>query len=258
MKILDRVIDSNHFDIIPSVYYSQTDSYYLFGEVKKESNKIWIFQLESEIKRLEIKLETKRVNFDVCLFNEEIFIVGGENEREGCLIKCEKFIPSEGKTYIINSLNQRSAKQKLFPYKDKFILKIGGTSFISNQNWHAITPEIYLPETEDWRMIELQIADPRMRINFGLWPGILFSEAGNKIIIIEGETGKRKSFKERYDLTIGENSKDLKEIKLTKSIFALNTRNKIYSNCCYENEDGRILIATSDEKSSFNFLHFNI
>lgn len=72
------------------------------------------------------------MNFAVCLFNNEIFIVGGENSKEGCLTKCEKFIPSEGKLYIVGSLNQRSAQHTLCAYKNKFILKFGGTDIIGS------------------------------------------------------------------------------------------------------------------------------
>lgn len=85
-----------------------------------------------EIKDLEVKLETKRMNFAVCVFNNEIFVVGGENSKEGCLAKCEKFVPSEGKVYIVNSLNQKSAQHSLCVYNNKFILKFGGTDIMGS------------------------------------------------------------------------------------------------------------------------------
>ena len=75
--------------MLPSIYYPYNDSYYLIGDGRKESNKIRRMNVDNmEIKDLEVKMETKRMNFSVCLFNQEIFIVGGENSKEGCLAKC--------------------------------------------------------------------------------------------------------------------------------------------------------------------------
>jgi hypothetical protein len=72
-------------------------------------------------------MQTERENFGVCLLNGEVYIIGGENEREGCLVKCEKFVPLyNNQVYIIHSLRQRSSRHSVTTYKDKYILKFGG------------------------------------------------------------------------------------------------------------------------------------
>lgn len=100
------------------------------------------------------------------------------------MIKCEKFVPLEGKTYIVNSLNQRSSQHTLCNYKDKFILKIGGTDAVRGMlkndrevlENRIVNPEIYFASTEDWKVVELSYSNPKKRLNFGLWPTMLVSE----------------------------------------------------------------------------------
>lgn len=77
--------------LVPSIFYSPNDCYYVFGEPNKESNKIRRLTLDledQEMVEMSIKLKTKRMNFGFCLFNDEIYIIGGENSKEGCLVKC--------------------------------------------------------------------------------------------------------------------------------------------------------------------------
>lgn len=68
-------------------------------------------------------------------------------------------MPSEGKVYIVNSLQQKSAQHTLCPYKNKFIVKFGGTDVMASilqvhsERYHPLAPEIYLAETEEWSLI---------------------------------------------------------------------------------------------------------
>jgi hypothetical protein len=39
-------------------------------------------------------METERRHFGTCELGGEIYIVGGENDKDGSLSRCEKFVPA--------------------------------------------------------------------------------------------------------------------------------------------------------------------
>jgi hypothetical protein len=96
----------------------------------------------------------------VCLLNGEIYIVGGENSKEGCLVKCEKFVPlHNNQVYIIHSLRHRSSRHSITTYKEKYILKFGGIRRQSEEDQvnseadYSSPSEIYSLKTEEWSVI---------------------------------------------------------------------------------------------------------
>ena len=113
-----------------SVFYRPNNCYYIFGEGAKASRCIvkweWAKGVEEGFCTVR-PMETDRRHFAVCELGGEIYVVGGENDREGCLARCEKFVPLCGsQIYIIHSLNSRSSRHSLTTYRDKYILKFGG------------------------------------------------------------------------------------------------------------------------------------
>lgn len=83
----------------------------------------------------------------MCLLGGEIYIIGGENDKEGCLVKCEKFVPTHNnQVYIIHSLRHRSSRHSVTTYKDRYILKFGGVRrLLSDDPASPIDPESAAP-----------------------------------------------------------------------------------------------------------------
>lgn len=74
-----------------SVYYPQGSCYYIIGEGTKASRLIVKYEYlkSADDAFTNVKsMESERRHFGVCLLNGEIYIIGGENDREGCLVKC--------------------------------------------------------------------------------------------------------------------------------------------------------------------------
>lgn len=117
-------------DIPESVFYKPNNCYYIIGEGSKTSKQIvkWECSKPVEDSFFAVRsMETERRFFSVCELGGEIYIVGGENSKDGCLSRCEKFVPAySSQIYLIHSLNSRSSRHSLTTYKNKYILKFGG------------------------------------------------------------------------------------------------------------------------------------
>ena len=121
-----------------------------------------------------------------------------------------------------------------------------------------MNPEIYIAETEEWKVIELSFYGSA-KLSFGLWPAVLYSSASDKVVILEGERHTRRGFKDRYDMTFEGDSKDLRDIKFSKSIVQLHSKYVLFSECSYEFEDGHFSIALQEEdKGTIDFVNLDI
>jgi hypothetical protein len=108
-----------------------------------------------------IELRTKRFNFATCVFNNEIFIVGGENSKEGCLKKCA--LLQEGLPGQLPAAEVLAALA--LPHLQPVHPQAGGTDKPGSRDCSKVlSPEIYCAETEDWRLITL--SNPQL--SFGL------------------------------------------------------------------------------------------
>ena len=74
-----------------SVFFKQNNCYYIFGEGAKTSRQIIKWDHSRYIGNSLVvvrPMETERRFFSVCQLGGEIYIVGGENDRDGCLTRC--------------------------------------------------------------------------------------------------------------------------------------------------------------------------
>lgn len=204
-----------------SVYYPQGGCYYIIGEGKKASKLIVKYEyLKSAEEAFTVvrSMETERQNFGVCLLNGEVYIIGGENEREGCLVKCEKFVPlHNNQVYIIHSLRQRSSRHSVTTYKDKYILKFGGIRRLQDpeaadysDDW-AAPSEIYSLKTEEWSVIPFY-----GRLQFNLYPSIFKAERRNFILILGGDglVEGRQKYRPAYQIMLEESKGEVDQVKM--------------------------------------------
>lgn len=103
-------------------------------------------------------------------------------------------------------MNQKSSQHTVYAYKNKFILKFGGSDIISSflqvnrEMYRPLKPEIYFADTEEWSLVETNTFTLGTRIDFGLWPAVLYSSAQEKVIVLKSEKSNTNSSKTRYDI----------------------------------------------------------
>ena len=168
----------------------------------------------------------------MCLLNGEIYIIGGENEREGCLVKCEKFVPlHNNQVYIIHSLRQRSSRHSLTTYKDKYILKFGGVRRVtepqaqdSGEDWAP--SEIYSLKTEEWSVIPFY-----NRLQFNLYPSIFKAERRNFILILGGDPlgPQQEKYRPAYQIMLEESKGEVDQVKMRARQSKIQFREHIYN-----------------------------
>lgn len=66
--------------------------------------------------------------------------------------------------------------------------------------YRPLKPEIYFADTEEWSLVETNTFTLGTRIDFGLWPAVLYSSAQEKVIVLKSEKSNTNSSKTRYDI----------------------------------------------------------
>ena len=92
---------------------------------------------------------TQRNSFGICSSKEWIYFIGGENKRNGSLVKCEKFDVFKKQCFPINFLNYNTSNLTVCNYKDQYLLKCGGSE---NKNMF----EIYTISSDKWEPIDFE------------------------------------------------------------------------------------------------------
>lgn len=184
-------------------------------------------------------METERRQFAVCELGGEIYIVGGENDKDGCLSRCEKFVPQySSQIYIIHSLNVRSSRHSLTTYKNKFILKFGGIKQLRPASQHLNTveditapPEIYSIDSQEWSVINIS---REFELKFGICPSIFRIQNKNMLLVLGGGLSSERV---TISIIIEQGKDKLQQLRMRTHKSRLGNDNLIYNSTIRVDEE---------------------
>lgn len=157
----------------------------------------------------------------VCVLQNEIYIVGGENDEEGCLRKCEKFSLNTTRDITnvsqINSLNCRSSHHSTHAFKNRYIFKFGGVAtHLTNKLMCSSLIEVYHRDIDEWKILEV-MGSGNFDREFSYLSGVVQNYDG-QFIVFGGFNCKRQPITTSYLVDIEYRDGTIGEVKVNRSI----------------------------------------
>ncbi|CAK78391.1 unnamed protein product (macronuclear) [Paramecium tetraurelia] len=144
------------------------------------------------------RMYTLRKNFSLsCTVDKDIFIIGGQNYKEGCLAKCEKYNINTNQITLINHLTELSTLHSSCTYNNKLIVKFGG--LIANTEGEDLKKqcsgllELYFIEQDCWERVENTTNHTQYPLHTILSTSIQILNS-NMIYIFGGQILQKQSF----------------------------------------------------------------
>lgn len=155
----------------------------------------------------------------MCVLADEIYVVGGENEEEGCLRKCEKYSLRTTRDITnvsrIGSLNCRSSHHSTHPFKNRYIFKFGGVScHLTKKFMCSSLIEVYHRDIDEWKVVEV-IGSGTFDREFTYLSGVV-QNSDTQFVVFGGFNNRRQPVSTSYMVEVDYRNGVIGDIKVNR------------------------------------------